>query len=261
MKKPQSRRQSEALNTVRKTKKRRFSWRIAALFAMPVIFTILTAFSFYTALEPLVGQYIGFAMLFVSDEPQSVPESNNLLANAPEPNPNPPDWIDIADHTNPESEPDEDELSFIRRSEIDIPGWGDLYARITISGTTVDSPVFWGDTEDILNKGVGTYPNGWLPGFGRTVMMSGHRGTDFYDFRSLEIGAVITIVTYYETYTYEVVRMSVHKPADESAYDFLREEENIILYTCYPFDFIGAARERLFVYAEPLTGTPVARYS
>jgi sortase A len=48
---------------------------------------------------------------------------------------------------------------------------------------------------------------------------------------------------------------------DSNAYDFMLEEENIILYTCYPFDFIGAATERLFIYGRPLTGMPVARYS
>jgi len=228
---------------------------------MPVIFTLLTLIIYYTAFEPIVGQYVGFAMFFVSDEPHLDPESSNLFAEAPDPNPNPPEWIGITDHTNTEGEPGEDYFPFIKRSDIGIPGWGDLYAHITISGTTVDSPVYWGDTEDILNKGVGTYPNGWLPGFGRTVMMAGHRGTDFYDFRSLEIGAIITIVTHYETYTYEVVRMSVHKPTNTEAFDFRRNDENLILYTCYPFDFIGAARERLFVYGEPRTGTPVARYS
>jgi len=55
--------------------------------------------------------------------------------------------------------------------------------------------------------------------------------------------------------------MAVHHMHDTSSYDLLRDEENLILYTCYPFDRVGAAVERLFVYGEPLTGMPVARYS
>jgi len=230
---------------------------------MPVVFTLLTFGLLYLVFEPVVGTYAGAAMIFVGEdifEPDN--EITDLLSQAPPQDGEPVDWSPVEDHRNPEETDDPfEEPVFIRASDIEKPQPGDLYARITISGTTVDSPVFWGDSERELNRGVGTYMGGWLPGFGRTVMMGGHRNTDFADFRSLELGAIITIETHYETYTYEVVRMEVFHMNDRNAYDFLRDEENLILYTCYPFDRIGAAVERLFVYGEPLTGTPVARYS
>jgi len=246
----------------RRERKQRFSWRVAALFLIPVIFAGITSFSVYSALKPLIGHYVGLAMLLVGEEGIAEVESRNFLEQMLESHEDRPtvDWSVIDDHMNPQI-PDEEEPNFIRRSEIEVPQLGDLYAQITISGTKVDAPVFWGDSENELNKGVGTYINGWLPGFGRTVMMAGHRNSDFEDLKSVEIGAIITIVTYYETYTYEVVRTAVHHMSDTTSYDFSRDEENLILYTCYPFDFIGAARERFFVYGEPLTGTPVARYS
>jgi sortase A len=78
---------------------------------------------------------------------------------------------------------------------------------------------------------------------------------------SAEVGAVITVRTHYETYTYEVTDIAVFHMNDSDAYDFLLEEENIIVYTCYPFNFIGAARERFFVYGRLITGTPVDRFS
>ena len=247
-------------NNRREKRNKRFSWRVSALFFIPVIFALLTSFSMYAALEPLVGHYVEFAMLLVGDDEIIEPETRDFISQL-EPvddDVEPVEWIEVQDHSDP---PAEEEQVFIRRSEIEIPQEGDLYARITISGTTIDAPVFWGDSENELNRGVGTFMGGWLPGFGRTVMMAGHRTTDFYDMRSVEIGAIITVVTHYETYTYEVVRTAVHHMNDTDSYDFLRDEENIILYTCYPFDFVGAARERFFVYGEPLTGTPVARYS
>ena len=237
--------------------KSRRVWYLTALFLMPVIFTLLTFGLFYLMLEPVISGYAGAVMLFVGDEVyDSQYKITNLLAQTShEQGSDPVDWIPVEDHRNPE------EPVFIRASDITMPQPGDLYANITISGTKVDSPVFWGDSERELNKGVGTYMGGWLPGWGRTVMMAGHRNTDFADFRSVEVGATITIRTHYETYTYEVVRIAVYHMDDEDSYDFLRDDENIILYTCYPFDRIGAAVERLFVYGEPLTGTPVARYS
>ena len=41
---------------------------------------------------------------------------------------------------------------------------------------------------------------------------------------------------------------------DSSAYDFSRTDENIILYTCYPFGTIGFTRDRYFVYGEYRSG-------
>ena len=242
---------------------KRFLRRVVALFFVPIVFSFITAFSLYSAFEPVVGSYIRLAMLAVGPAGMTDHELRDLFAEAPEPEPDrePVEWVAVEDHSNP-PEPEDPEIpKFINASNIVLPRLGELYANITISGTTVDAPVYWGDSEIELNKGVGTYAGGWLPGFGRTIIMAGHRNTDFYDFRSVEVGAIITIVTHYETYTYEVVRIAVHHMYDTSSYDLSRDDENLILYTCYPFDFIGAARERLFVYGMPLTGLPVARYS
>ena len=242
---------------------RRSSWRVLALFLVPIAFALLTAFSLYITLEPLVGNQVGLAMLLVGDNAMAETETRDLL-NLLEPakTGRPVAWVALPDQTelSTSNETDTDESLFIKRSEIEVPATGDLYANITISGTKIDAPVFWGDSENELNKGVGTFRGAWLPGFGRTVIMAGHRNTDFKDLSSVEVGAVITVRTHYETYTYKVVRTDVYHMDDTDSYDLLRDDENIILYTCYPFDFIGAARERFFVYGEPLTGTPVARY-
>ena len=255
--------------TLKRKRNRSYSLRVAALFILPAAFALLTAFLLYTSLEPPVGHYARMVMTLVGTESFAISESRNLLEHTPPPEPDiaPVEWVGIEDQLSliqkdeEDSEEEEPEESiYIKRSEIDMPNPGDLYGRITISGTDVDSPVFWGDSERELNKGVGTYM-GWLPGFGRTIILAGHRNTDFKDLGSVETGAIITVATHYETYTYEVIRTAVHHMDDTSSYDLLREDENIILYTCYPFDFIGAARERFFVYGEPLTGKPIARYS
>jgi len=228
------------------------------------MFALLTAGLLYTTLEPVVGPYARVATLFVGDEVYDAHfEETNLLAQAPpRDNEDPVDWTPVEDHRNPEETDDPiEEPVFLKASEITKPQPGDLYAHITISGTTVDAPVYWGDSERELNKGAGTYMGGWLPGFGRTVLIGGHRSIYFGDFKSVEIGAVITIETHYETYTYEVIRIEPLHKNDKSAYDFTRDEENLILYTCYPFDRIAATDQRLFVYAEPLTGIPVARFT
>lgn len=50
---------------------------------------------------------------------------------------------------------------------------------------------------------------------------------------------MVTIETHYGTYTYTVERCEVRDYQDTTTYDFTRTDENLILYTCYPFDALG----------------------
>lgn len=142
-------------------------------------------------------------------------------------------------------------------SSITYPVVGDRYATITISGTNVNAPVYYGDTTRILNQGVGTYmDNGGagLPGESKTILLSGHNNTFFNDLQHAEVGATVTITTHYGVYTYEVTETKILDYQDDSAYDFSREDENLILYTCYPFDALGFTPDRFFVYAKYISG-------
>ena len=133
----------------------------------------------------------------------------------------------------------------------------DRYGRITIAGTTVDAPVYYGDTNSILNRGVGTYVDSsgaGIPGESKTILMAGHNNTFFNDLQSVEVGDVVTIETHYGTYTYTVERCEVRDYQDTTTYDFTRTDENLILYTCYPFDALGFTPNRFFVYAKYVSG-------
>ena len=136
----------------------------------------------------------------------------------------------------PDAQPDRLPLS-----SVTYPSEGDRYATITISGTNVDAPVYYGDTNKILNAGVGTYKDDsrvGIPGEGKTILLAGHNNTFFNDLQHAEAGATVTITTHYGVYTYEVTRT----------------DENLILYTCYPFDALGFTPNRFFVYAKYVSG-------
>lgn len=142
-------------------------------------------------------------------------------------------------------------------SSITYPIVGDRYAAITVSGTNVDAPVYYGDTNKILNQGVGTYMDSsgaGLPGEGKTILLAGHNNTFFNDLQHAEVGATVTITTHYGVYTYEVTETKILDYQDASAYDFTRTDENLILYTCYPFDALGFTTDRFFVYAQYVSG-------
>ena len=67
-------------------------------------------------------------------------------------------------------------------------------------------------------------------------------------------GSLIHIDTHYGSYVYRVTEMKLADYQDTTTYDFTRTDENLILYTCYPFDAFGFTPERYFVYAEYVSG-------
>ena len=134
------------------------------------------------------------------------------------------------------------------------PYVGEAYGHLTISGTAVDCDLYYGDSEAQMSKGAGTYTGAHIPGENGTILLAGHTGTFFRDFESAEIGADIQIETRYGTYHYEIVNMQPAEATDETAYDLTREEENIILYTCYPFGQLSPTPYRYFIYGEFVSG-------
>ena len=133
----------------------------------------------------------------------------------------------------PDAQPDRLPLS-----SVTYPSEGDRYATITITG-------------------VGTYKDDsrvGIPGEGKTILLAGHNNTFFNDLQHAEAGATVTITTHYGVYTYEVTGTEILDYQDETAYDFTRTDENLILYTCYPFDALGFTPNRFFVYAKYVSG-------
>ncbi len=149
----------------------------------------------------------------------------------------------------------------IKASSITLPSYGEKYAHVTIPGTDVDCDIYYGDSNAIMKKGAGQYIGGKFPGFGGTILIAAHKTTHFMDLKSVEVGDVITLQTTYGVYEYTVRDMQVVDPNDKSAYDLNATEENLILYTCYPFNMLGFSKQRYFVYADYTSGPIVDIYS
>lgn len=134
------------------------------------------------------------------------------------------------------------------------PEAGDKLGHLTVSGTTVDCDVYYGDSENEFSKGAGTYKGAKIPGEGGTILMGGHTGTYFRDFESVEVGDDVTFTTSYGEYHYVVTGTKVALDTDTTAYDLDAAEENLIMYTCYPFGIVNPTDERFFVYCDYVSG-------
>ena len=146
--------------------------------------------------------------------------------------------------------------SYIPSSEIVYPTGNTRYGKIIIThGEEVfDIPLFFGDTKAILRKGAGHYMGSNFPGEGKTVLVSAHNNTYFNCLQYLEVGDIIEVKTNYAHYKYEVTALQVLNKNDPNAFDFEADYENLVLYTCYPFNALGLTHKRYFVSTKLVSG-------
>jgi sortase A len=131
------------------------------------------------------------------------------------------------------------------------PEYGTQYATIEIPKIDVNLPVYFGDTLEILKKGVGHSSGSYFPGEGGSIIYMGHNSkSTFRRFSELEIGNEIIIKTTYGEYKYKIYDMQLVNETDIDKLPIQKEKEILMVYTCYPFNNIGYATQRYVVYAE-----------
>lgn len=208
--------------------------KLMAYIYMPLIFMIIGYFLIALALSPFYDiVYAAGNLVITSDRPDfsqelaSVFEGDSANTDA--------DSIDI--------------------STVEIPSFGTHYAEIRSNRIGLMAPVYYGDSYEILRSGVGHNIGSFLPGFGGTILLAGHNTTHFLPLQDIEIGEAVELRTNYGHYKYEVTDIRVLHKDDTSAFDLAQtEKELLVMYTCYPLDEIGMTDERMFVYAEKISG-------
>lgn len=141
------------------------------------------------------------------------------------------------------------------------PKDGAVYANISCAEVGMNENLYWGDSANILDVGIGQYSGSYLPGYGRPLLICGHRSTFGRYIKSAEVGHVYTITTNYGVYEYEITDIKIMTAAEAEKQVgtwLLQEEEQLIYYTCYPFESgYGKATERCFVFAKKISGPSV----
>ena len=131
------------------------------------------------------------------------------------------------------------------------PEYGTKYGTIEIPSIDVNQPIYFGDTLDILKKGIGHSSGSYFPGEGGSIIYMGHNSKKvFRRFSELQKGDEIKVTTTYGEYTYKIYDMQLIKETDIDKLPIQKEKEILMVYTCYPFNNIGYATQRYVVYAE-----------
>lgn len=161
--------------------------------------------------------------------------------------------ISLANLVTIETNQEQKETSINTENKImqDYPKYGTQYATIEIPRIDVNLPVYFGDTLEILKKGVGHDSGSYFPGEGGSIIYMGHNSSDtFRRFGELQIGDEITIKASYGEYKYKIYDMQLINETEKDKLPIQNEKEILMVYTCYPFVNIGHATQRYVVFAE-----------
>lgn len=139
-------------------------------------------------------------------------------------------------------------------SSVSFPKYGTLFGEIIVESAKIKAPLLYGDSNKQLKKGVGIYPGSNYPGCSGTVLVAGHNNSHFRKLQYIEVGDLITVKTTYGTYVYEVTGTAIKGTKNMEHLQLGSTEENLILYTCHPFNTLGLTPYRYFVYAKYVSG-------
>jgi sortase A len=223
------------------SRKRKSSFELLAFFGVPIAFLVIIYLIAYIVGNPIIVPLQAIASMVVQeDSPNFAAGTENEYLTGLVTKPG-------AEH--------------IKASGITLPKYGEKYAHISIEGTDVNCDVALGDSNEILRYSAGQYLGSSYPGFGGSILMAAHKTTHFMDLKSVQIGSVITVSTTWGLYTYTVEDIRILNPADyRQMYDPDATEENLVLYTCYPFNMLGFSKQRYFVKAAYTSGPIVDIY-
>ena len=149
------------------------------------------------------------------------------------------------------------ETQTVRLSDYDQISEGSLYGYLSCEKIGLNCSVYMGDDSYILRKGAGQIPATFLPGEGGLIMLGAHNNSYFNCLQYSEIGDIITLETSYGIYQYQVVSTETVDVSDKNAYDFYTNHEQLLLYTCYPFDTLSSTVYRYMVHADLISGPSV----
>ncbi len=208
--------------------------RILRLIAIPVAFCLLLYLAVFAVGYPMFSDILSIGSVFLSDKQVDYSkEYENIFV------------------------PTGDSKDTVDASEVEFPGINKQFGDLKIKGRNVDAKLFFGDGDIALRNGVGVYAGSFVPGYGKTILVAGHNNTYFNGLKNVKKGDVVTIRTSWGNYKYKINKTAILKDTDKKAFDLSADEENLVLYTCYPFDTLGLTEKRFFVYADKISGPEI----
>jgi sortase A len=150
-----------------------------------------------------------------------------------------------------ESLPNDSKISEEKKKD-DPPEFGDTVGLLTIPKIKAELAIVEGTDPNDLEKGVGHYKGSYFPGENGQIVLSGHRDTVFRKLGELKIGDKFVMQMPSGSFSYEITDTKIVEADDRSIITLQNSEEELIVTTCYPFNYVGNAPQRYILYAKPM---------
>lgn len=200
---------------------------------MPLFFSFMGIGIVYAAAYPLIKTVTSAASLFILDKEPTFEETGTTIETP----------VNI----------EENDSNTINFSDIQLPGNHDVIGSISCERIGLIADFYYGDDSYCLDRGAGMYTGSQIPGRGKPILIAGHSTTVFSAFQDAQVGDEIIIKTYYGEFHYNVTDIQIYQK-DNCIFDLEQDNEQLIMYTCYPFGIFTPVDHRMFVYAEKISG-------
>lgn len=131
------------------------------------------------------------------------------------------------------------------------PEYGTKYATLQIPSLNIDLPVFFGDSMSILKHGIGHSSSSYFPGEGGSILYMGHNNVGVLSkLKNIDINSEIIVQTSYGTFTYKVYDHQIINYKETDKVPTNKDEEILMLYTCFQTSTFGHTEKRFVVYAK-----------
>ena len=129
---------------------------------LPIIFLCLGFFVLYLAVSPILRPFGDIASLIFLEERKSPSEEFDSI-------------FDSAAEKPPVEQTAQE--TTIDASSFTFPSYGTHFGQISIEGTSISAPLFFGDGKAQLKQGACVYNGSHIPGYGKPILISAHNNT------------------------------------------------------------------------------------
>lgn len=131
------------------------------------------------------------------------------------------------------------------------PEFGTRYGTVSIPSLGLELDFYFGDSLTVLRDGIGQSGGGYFPGEGGSIITMGHNYSGILKtLPNINNGDHIVLDVNYGKFVYEVYDTKIVYYTESDKLPIQRDEEILMLYTCYPTDGFGHAVDRFVVYAK-----------
>lgn len=133
----------------------------------------------------------------------------------------------------------------------EYPEYGTRYGNVRIDDLDINLPLYYGDKLSILKNGVGQSSGAYFPGEGGSIICMGHNTKTFlYRLPEIHNNQEIVIQTTYGEFKYKVYKLKIVNMYNVDELPVQKDEEILMLYTCYPVNGLGHKTDRFVVFAK-----------